>query len=243
MTTNKTKVRVPEGYLKEVNSLEPIIDGQRLSKEVRSVIEPCISVRISQQKESRETKIADVLKGYLFPNTSRSVEERIETVQTISFDIEKALFRTVGVLPVVSPFVDSNPTNITKLMAVLGVAGWISTSSAVELDPQDAFVYAVGYDRATRTRRKRQRSKTITEDELVWEVFFMRWSLREREFLQSFVDDDAVRGSVQRLVDLGCLTRIETKRGEQLRFNEAVATTQTLEQDDRSERQERTPTN
>lgn len=223
MNPTAKSIRIPHGYLSGVTSPEPVVEGHRLSENVKEVIEPFLSVRTRHVESSPRSKLAGLFGGGL--GEVRPSDTQSRPVQDISFNLDEALVWTVGSLPAVTPFVNANPTAITNLMAILGIAGWVSTKSAVELAPRDAFVYAAGYDRATRERRRSHHDPTITEGELVWEVFFVRWSVPDRRFLRAFVDDDAVRQSIQRLVDLGCLSRTETKRGEQLVFNQTVSNT------------------
>ena len=229
MTTTQNVIHVPDGYLDGVNTPERLSGEHRLSMTVRGVVEPFLSVRAAEEQASPITRLSSILRGTARSDETQPENGGTQTSQRVQFDVDDALSAVVGPLPLVTPFVDADPTEVTKLMGVLGIAGWISTGSAVELEPRDGFVYAVGHDRATRESQRPRQTKRIIESDLIWGVFFMRWSVKNHAFRRAFVDDDTVRQSIQRLVDLGCLSRVETKRGEQLEFVRTVSNTLEVE--------------
>lgn len=223
MTTTRSVIHVPDGYLDGVNTPERLSDDHRLSTGVSGVVEPFLSVRPAEAQASPIARLSSRFRGTAASDETRPETGGTQTRQRVQFDVDDALSAVVGPFPLVTPFIDADSTAVTRLMGVLGIAGWVSTGSAVELEPRDGFVYAVGHDRATRESRRPRQTKRITESDLVWEVFFVRWSVTDRAFRRAIVDDDTVRQSIRRLVDLGCLSRVETKHGEQLEFNRTVS--------------------
>ncbi|MFC4360311.1 hypothetical protein ACFO0N_20385 [Halobium salinum] len=213
-------VHVRSSDFAEVDSPEPILVDHRFSALARPVLEHHLSVRPVVDSPTFVERLITRMGGLLSagPNDGRSVTR--VTQQHLTFDVGAAVEDATGLLPAVSPFVVADETGISRLMAVLGMAGWVFTGTPIELTPQDAFVYAVGYDKVVYEGHRPFHREVLTERDLVVEVYERRWSVGDRHFFDGFSDDDAFRHAISRLVDLGCITRLE--RGGRLRFARTV---------------------